>query len=55
LHWSVAAGTEGNAPDEFIANLQDSPDGKWIKVSAKQDGSFTVTNGRTGATRAFNR
>ena len=53
LHWSVAAGPEGNAPDEFIANLQDSPDGKWIKVSARQDGSFTVTNGRTGATRAF--
>jgi competence protein ComEC len=55
LHWSVRAGAEGNAPDEFIANLQDSPDGKWIKVSASQDGSFTVTNGRTGASRAFKR
>lgn len=53
LHWSVAAGREDNTPDEFIANLQDSPDGKWIKVSARQDGSFTVTNGRTGATRTF--
>jgi competence protein ComEC len=54
LHWSVR-GAESNAPDEFIANLQDSPDGKWIKVSASQGGSFTVTNGRTGASRTFNR
>ena len=55
LHWSVRGGVEGNAPDEFIANLQDSPDGKWIKVSASQDGSFTVTNGRTNASRTFKR
>jgi len=55
LHWSVRGGTEGNAPDEFLANLQDSPDGKWIKVSASQDDSFTVTNGRTGASRTFKR
>jgi competence protein ComEC len=54
LHWSVR-GAESNAPDEFIANLQDSPDGKWIKVSASQDGSFTVTNGRTGASMTFKR
>jgi competence protein ComEC len=54
LHWSVR-GAESNAPDEFIANLQESPDGKWIKVSASQDGSFTVTNGRTGASRTFKR
>jgi hypothetical protein len=54
LHWSVRGGSE-NTPDEFIANLRDSPDGKWIKVSASQDGSFTVTNGRTGASRTFKR
>jgi hypothetical protein len=53
LHWSVRGGTEGNAPDEFIANLQDSPDGKWIKVSALNDGTFTVTSARTGAARRF--
>jgi beta-lactamase superfamily II metal-dependent hydrolase len=55
LHWSVRAGAEGNAPDEFIANLQNSPDGKWIKVSASPDGSFVVTNGRTGSSRTFQR
>ncbi len=55
LHWSVRGGAEGNVPNEFIANLQDSPDGKWIKVSAQQDGSFTVTNSRTGASKTFKR
>ena len=55
MHWSARAKPEDNAPDEFIANLQDSPDGKWIKVSASQDGSFTITNGRTGASKTFKR
>jgi competence protein ComEC len=55
LHWSTRGGAEGNAPDDFIANLQDSPDGKWIKVSASQDGSFTVTNGRTATVKTFKR
>jgi hypothetical protein len=55
LHWSVRGGSEGNAPDEFIANLQGSPDGKWIKVSAQQDGSFTVTNARTEESKTFKR
>jgi competence protein ComEC len=54
LHYSVR-GAEDNAPADFIANLQDSPDGKWIKVSASKDGSFTVTNGRTGAAKTFKR
>ena len=52
LHWSVNA-PDDNPPDEFIANLQDSPDGKWIKVSARRDGSFTVTNARDNSTRTF--
>jgi beta-lactamase superfamily II metal-dependent hydrolase len=52
LHWSVNA-PDDNAPDEFIANLQDSPDGKWIKVSARRDGSFNVTNGRNSSIRTF--
>ncbi len=52
LHWSVPAAAD-NPPDEFLANLQDSPDGKWIKVSAQENGTFTVTNGRTGETRTY--
>ena len=52
LHWSENA-PEDNSPDEWIANLRDSPDGKWIKVSAEKSGTFTVTNGRTGVSRTF--
>ncbi len=41
-----------NVPDARIANL-DETTSAWIKVSAKSDGSFTVTNGRTGAAKAY--
>jgi competence protein ComEC len=52
LHWSAMAPND-NPPDAFLANLQDSPDGKWIKVSVEQTGTFTVTNGRTGESKTF--
>jgi len=52
LHWSENA-PEDNPPDEYIANLRNSPDGKWIKVSVEKNGTFTVTNGRTGVSRTF--
>ena len=51
LHRSLNEGAT-NAPDARIANLDDATSA-WIKVSAKSDGSFTVTNGRTGATTAY--
>ena len=47
LHYSVAGAKEHNAPDSFIANVQEiGDDGDYIKVSAEQDGSFSVTNSR---------
>lgn len=51
LHVSTEAG-EYNAPPERIANLDDST-AHWFKVRAKADGSFTLTNGRTGATKSY--
>jgi hypothetical protein len=41
-----------NFPDDRIANLDDSTS-YWIKVSASEDGTFTVTNGRTGQTKTY--
>ena len=38
--------------DDHIANLDEST-AHWLKVSAKTDGSFIVTNGRTGAAKAY--
>ncbi len=52
LHWSENAPAD-NPQDEFIANLRDSPDGKWIKVSVEPSGKFTVTNARTGAAKIY--
>ena len=44
-------GNQQNGPEEFIANLGDVDTGHWLKVSAQADGSFTVTNSRTGYTK----
>jgi competence protein ComEC len=48
LHKSALPGAR-NFDDARIANLDEST-GYWIKVSASEDGSFTVTNARTGQT-----
>jgi competence protein ComEC len=52
LHTSVEGGRESNAADQFIANL-DETTAHPIKVSAQQDGSFTVINGRTSTTKTY--
>lgn len=54
LHWSANNGVV-NAPDAFVANLEaDEKDlGAWLKLQAAEDGSFSVTNGRTGWTRMY--
>ena len=51
LHQSRVAGSQ-NFPDNRIANL-DETTAHWIKLSANRDGSFSVTNGRTGEARSY--
>jgi competence protein ComEC len=53
LHRSENAGAQ-NAPADRLANLDEST-AHWIKASARDDGSFTVTNGRTGASQRYAR
>jgi beta-lactamase superfamily II metal-dependent hydrolase len=53
LHRSLAPDA-ANAADERLANLDESTSA-WIKVSAREDGSFTVTNGRTGYSKSYRR
>ena len=63
-HYSIPGGDAHNRPEQFIANLEEgtpTPDGRtvhmgkshWIHVSARRDGSFTVTNSRNGFTRSY--
>jgi beta-lactamase superfamily II metal-dependent hydrolase len=46
LHFATGAG-ENNSPEKFIANM-DETTANFILVTAKPDGSFRVTNSRTG-------
>jgi hypothetical protein len=53
LHYALEAGKANNAPEAFIANLEEHCQGNWIRLSAEPDGQFTVTNGRNGKTKAY--
>jgi beta-lactamase superfamily II metal-dependent hydrolase len=52
LHQSFL-GDRSNVAEPFMANVGDADAGHWLKVSARADGSFTITNGRTGFTKAY--
>lgn len=49
------AAQRDNSPEQFIANVDASPGhvGHYVKVSARADGSFTVTNSRNGFTKHY--
>jgi beta-lactamase superfamily II metal-dependent hydrolase len=51
LHRSNTPGAE-NFPDQRIANLSEAT-AHWIHIRAGEDGSFEVTNDRTGATTKY--
>jgi competence protein ComEC len=51
LHRSLNPGASNFVEDQ-IANL-DETTGHWIKISANADGSFRVTNGRTGFSKNY--
>jgi competence protein ComEC len=51
LHRTQQPGAE-NMPDAQIANL-DTTTTAWLKLSANRDGSFSITNGRTGQTTSY--
>jgi hypothetical protein len=56
LHKTRHSGAR-NFPDAFIANLNledgEKDNAAWLKVSATERGSFTVTNARTGLTKSY--
>lgn len=44
-----------NSPEALIANPKGDGDGAYIKVIASRDGSFSVTNSRTGLSKEYRR
>jgi beta-lactamase superfamily II metal-dependent hydrolase len=53
IHYSLTGEKEHNAPDAFIGNLDPSDDGHYLKLSASEDGSFTVFNPRNKYSKAY--
>jgi len=46
LHYAMEGGKEHNAPDSFIANVDEHCQGSYLKLTAESNGSFTVFNSR---------
>jgi hypothetical protein len=57
IHYSENVSKETNSPEQFIANMDAAPPtnhpAHYIKLSARTDGSFTITNERTGFTKEY--
>ena len=55
LHYAVAGGKEHNVSDSYIANPEEHCAGKYLKLSAQSDGTFTVTNSRNDFSKTYPR
>ena len=53
VHLSLAGGKENNPPEDYIANLDAACQGKWLRLSAQPDGTFTVSNARNGFSKTY--
>ena len=55
LHRSAAGGAAHNSPDSFLANISETDHGYSLTMQVRMDGSFTVSNGRTGFSKSYGR
>jgi competence protein ComEC len=55
LHYAAESDREHNVDPEHIANVKENCEGKYFKVTADPDGSFTLTNARTGNQKAYSK
>jgi competence protein ComEC len=46
VHFAVPGGKEHNSSDTVIANIDELCEGKWLRLTAQKDGSFTMFNSR---------
>ena len=53
LHTAEDSDPVHNSPANLIANLKGDADGAWLKVVASSNGSFSITNSRTGQTKDY--
>jgi competence protein ComEC len=55
LHYAEESDRDHNMDPDHIANVKEKCEGKFIKVLAEKDGSFTLTNTRTGTEKKYSR
>ena len=53
LHYSLLADMRHNAPGSFIANREENCNGRWLKLTAQRDGSFTIYNAGNGFQKTY--
>ena len=53
LHFADAGGSEHNAQDPFIANVNEADTGFYLKITAHEDGSFEVYNPRNKFSKEY--
>ncbi len=55
LHYALDSDIAHNAPEKFVANLDENCEGKYIKVTAEQNGTFTVLNSRNSYQKTYSK
>ncbi len=53
LHYAAESDKDHNVEPERIANPKERCEGKYLKVTAESDGSFALTNARTGSEKTY--
>jgi hypothetical protein len=53
LHFALANGKEANVPDLRIANIDEHCAGLYLKVTAEENGEFTVYNPRNKFSKTY--
>ncbi len=55
LHFAVAGAEAHNSADPFIANVYEQCQGKWLRMTVKEDGSYAVSNSRNKYEKSYAR
>ncbi len=55
LHYAIESDADHNVAEERIANPQENCEGKYLKVSAQANGTFTVSNSRNNYSKTYRR
>jgi competence protein ComEC len=53
LHYAAESDRDHNVDQDHIANVKENCEGKYMKVDANSDGSFALTNQRSGAVKTY--